>query len=118
MKSIVILLVGLLVGGGVGWYFGYTRPIAKANRDAHQEMLATEADDCMAAVFAVRAIPMIESGDTQKAVAWLAKPIGSYYRAYALPAGTNDERLTLRAKIEQLANTNSVVDTEIHRKIE
>ncbi len=81
-------------------------------------MLATEADDSMAAIIAVRAIPLVESGDTQKAVEWLAKPVGSYYRVYALHAGTNDERLTLRAKIEQLASTNSVVDTEIHRKIE
>jgi hypothetical protein len=118
MKSIVILLVGLLVGVGGGWYVGYTRPITKANRDARQELLAMEADDCMAAIIAVRVIPMIESGDTQNAIAWLAKPIGSYYRVYALHAGTNDQRLTLRAKIEQLASTNSVVDTEIHRKIE
>jgi hypothetical protein len=118
MKSIIILLVGLLVGVGVGWYVGYTRPIAKANRDAHQELLAMTADDTMAAIIAMRAIPLVESGDTQKAVQWLSKPIGTYYRVYGLHAGTNDERLTLRAKIEQLASTNSVVDAEIHRKIE
>jgi hypothetical protein len=118
MKSIIILLVGLLVGVGVGWYFGYTRPIAKANRDARREMLAMTVDDTMSALIAVKAIPLVESGDTQKAVKWLSKPIGSYYRVYALHAGTNDERLSMRAMIEQLASTNSVVDTEIHRKIE
>jgi len=118
MKTIIILLIGLLVGLGVGWYFGYTKPIAKANRDAHQEMLATESDDSMAAIIAVRAIPLIESGDTQKAVGWLVKPVGSYYRVYGLHAGMNDERLKLRGMIEQLASTNSAVDAEIHRKVE
>jgi hypothetical protein len=118
MKTLIVLLAGLLVGVGVGWYVGYTRPIAKANRDAHQEMLATESDDWEAALFAVKAVPLIESGDTQKAVGWLVKPIGSYYRVYTLHAGTNDERLKLRAMIEQLASTNSAVDAEIHRKVE
>ena len=66
----------------------------------------------------VKAIPVVESGDTQKAVHLLALPIGGWYRVYASKAGTNEERLTLRAKIEQLASTNSVVAAEIHRKIE
>jgi hypothetical protein len=118
MKIIIIFLVGLLVGLGVGWYFGYTRPIAKANRDARREMLAMTADDTMAALIAVKAIPLVESGDTQKAVQWLSKPIGSYYRVYSLHAGTNDERLSMRAMIEKLASTNSVVDAEIHRNVE
>jgi alpha-glucosidase (family GH31 glycosyl hydrolase) len=66
----------------------------------------------------VKAIPVVESGDTQKAVYLLALPIGGWYRVYANKAGTNEERLTLRAKIEQLASTNSVVAGEIHKKIE
>lgn len=118
MKIIITLLVGLLVGAGVGWYFGYTRPIAKANRDARKELLAMEADDCMAAIIALRTIPFVESGDTKTAVSWLVKPIGSYYRVYALNAGTNEERLKLRTMIEQLASTNAAVDAEIHRKVE
>ena len=118
MKIIIIVLVSLLVGVGVGWYFGYTRPIAKANRDAHQEMLATESDDWEAALFAVKAIPLIESGDSQKAVGWLVKPIGSYYRVYSPHPGTNEERLKLLTMIQQLASTNSAVDAELHRKVE
>lgn len=38
--------------------------------------------------------------------------------AYATKAGTNGERLSLRAEIEQLASTNSLVAAEIHRKVE
>ena len=118
MKIIIISLISLLVGVGIGWYFGYTRPIAKANRDARQEMLATESDDWEAALFAVKAIPLIESGDTQKAVRWLVSPIGSYYRVYGPLAGTNEDRLKMLTMIKQLASTNSAVDAEIHRKVE
>jgi hypothetical protein len=118
MKIIIISLFSLLVGAGFGWYFGYTMPIAKANRDARQEMLSIQADDSMAAIIAIRAVPLIESGDTQKAVQWLSKPIGSYYRVYALHAGTNEERLNLRGQIEEMASTNSVIAAEIHRKVE
>src|SRR5450759_314590 len=118
MKIIIALTVGLLIGAGVGWYAGYTRPLTKSNRDARRYLTTMEVDDSTAAIFAVRAIPIVESGDTQKAVQWLAKPIGSYYRVYETKAGTNAERLSLRAKIEQLASTNSVVAAEIHRKIE
>ena len=118
MKLVIALSLGLFIGLGVGWYAGYTRPLTKANRDARRYMEALEMDDSMAAVFAVRAIPIVESGDTKKAVQCLAKPIGNYYRLYAAKAGTNDMRLSLRAKIEQLASSNSIVDAEIHRKLE
>jgi uncharacterized protein YxeA len=122
MKNIIISLVSLLVGVGIGWYFGYTRPIAKVSRDAHREMPALQAavrsDDTFAAVIALNAIPLIEAGDTQKAVKVLAYPIGNYYRFYALHAGTNQEWLQMRARIEQIASTNQVVDAEIHKKVD
>ena len=118
MKIIIALMAGLVSGLGVGWYAGYSHPAAQANRDVGQLFTRMEWDDSKAANFAVKAIPVVESGDTQKAVHLLALPIGGWYRVYASKAGTNEERLTLRAKIEQLASTNSVVAAEIHRKIE
>ena len=118
MKLIIAVLGGLVAGIAFGWYVGYTRPVAKANRDARHYFTTMEMDDSTAAVFAVRAIPLLESGDTQKAIAYLAKPIGSYYRVYANKAGTNEERLLLRSKIERLASSNSAVAVEIQRKIE
>jgi hypothetical protein len=118
MKIIIAVMAGLVIGSGVGWFAGYTRPAAQANRDVGQLLTLMEWDDSKAAHFAVKAIPVVEAGDTQKAVRLLALPIGGWYRVYASKAGTNEERLTLRAKIEQLASTNSVVAAEIHRKIE
>jgi hypothetical protein len=118
MKIIVALLVGLAVGLGAGWYAGHKSRAAQASRNVEQLFTAMEWDDSKAANFALKAIPVVESGDAQKAVQLLAMPIGGWYRVYAGKAGTNEERLTLRAKIEQLASTNPVVDAEIHRKLE
>jgi hypothetical protein len=118
MKIIIPLIAGLVIGLSAGWYAGYTRPAAIVNRNEVQFYKTMEWDDSKAAHFAVKAIPVVESGDTQKAVHLLALPIGGWYRVYASHAGKNEERLTLRAKIEQLASTNSVVAAEIHRKLE
>jgi hypothetical protein len=118
MKIIIISLISLSVGIGIGWCFGYTRPIAEADRDARQEMLAMQNDDCKAAIVAVRAVFLLDSGNTQKAVEWLSDPISRYYYCfYALNAGTNEERLKMRAVIEQLAHTNQVVAASISNKM-
>ena len=41
------------------------------SRDARQYLTTMEVDDSTAAIFAVKAIPMVESGDTQKAGTYL-----------------------------------------------
>jgi hypothetical protein len=115
MKILVSSTVGLIVGIAIGWYIGHTRPMNVANRDARRYLTTMEVDDSTAARFALGAIPAVEAGDTMKAVAMLAKPIGSYYRVYASKAGTNEERLVLRTKIEKLASTNSTVAAEIRK---
>ena len=104
-----------MVGVGVGWYFGYTRPIAKANRDAHKQMLAMDADDSMAAAVAYRTFMLYDAGETQKAMQALAWPIGLYYRYNKMQPLTED-RSNFLAEIEKLASTNQVVATEIHRE--
>jgi len=117
VKIITALVVGLLIGSCVGWYAGHTRSARKEDRDEQQLFTSMEWDDSKAASFAVKAIPVVESGDTQKAVRLLALPIGEWYRVYATKPAT-DERLRLRSKIERLASSNSMVASEIHRKIE
>jgi len=117
MKIFATLTVGVAIGVAIGWYVGHTRPMNAANRDARRYLTTMEVDDSTAAIFALRAIPIVESGDTKKAVTWLAKPIGSYYRVYASRAGTNEDRLTLCAKIEQLATTNAAVAAEIQKRL-
>jgi len=65
---------------------------------------------------AVKAIPAIESGDREKAVALLALPIGSWYRVYSERVSTNEDRLRLKRSIEELAGTNAVVASAIHKR--
>jgi hypothetical protein len=68
-----------------------------------------ESSDALAAATSIRAIGLIESDDTQKAVQLLSRPIAHYYYIYA-DTGTNDERSTkLRGLIEQLISTNKIV---------
>ncbi len=117
MNTFLGLIAGILIGSCAGWYAGYTRPAAQVNRNEVQFFETMEWDDSKAAHFAVKAIPVVQSGDTEKAVQLLALPIGGWYRVYAGRAGTNHERLTLRDKIERLASTNPVVAAEIQRKL-
>jgi hypothetical protein len=117
MKTIAISLVSLLVGIGVGWHFGYTRAITQAGTEIHGELDAYESGDAKAAAFAAEAIRCIDSGETQKAVQFLSLPIASYYSAYAIRAGTNAQRLKLRAYIEQTAQTNQVVAAQIKKEM-
>jgi hypothetical protein len=117
MKIIIISLVSLLVGVGVGWYFGYTRPNAQVAREVRQQLREDENDHALAAIFAAEAITYIDSGETQKAVKSLSYPIAEYYCIYATRAGTNEHRLKLRAHIEQLARTNQVVAAQITKEM-
>jgi hypothetical protein len=113
MKIIIITLVSLLVGVGIGWYLGYTRPIAQASRDMHDEESAYESGDAKAAAIAIDTISCIDSGDTEKAVQFLSLPIAGYYNIYAKRIGTNEQRLKICDNIEQLARTNQIVAARI-----
>src|SRR5208283_5696098 len=99
MKIIIVSFISLLVGIGVGWHFGYTRATAQADVEVRGELEAYESGDAKAAAFAAEAVRCIDSGETQKAVQFLSLPIASYYSVYAIHAGTNAERLKLRAYI-------------------
>ena len=117
MKSFLGLIAGILIGSCAVLYVGYTRPAAQVNRNEMQFFKTMEWDDSKAAHFAVKSIPVVHSGDTEKAVQLLALSIADWYRVYAGKTGTNEERLNLRDKIERLASTNPVVAAEIHRKL-
>jgi hypothetical protein len=80
-------------------------------------MQEIEDDNAIAAIFAVNTIPLIESGQTQNAVRMLSFPIARYYSIYTTKFYTNDVRLKLRAKIEQLASTNQIVAAQIKEEL-
>lgn len=67
------------MGAGVGWYAAYTARFAEANRRIQQAnaFLGEQYDQAVAGS-ALKAIPIIESGDKTQAVEWFARPIAHY----------------------------------------
>ena len=113
MKIIITSLVSLLVGVAVGWYVGYTRPIAKADRHVWQELQDADDESGRAALYSMGAIQMIDAGEPQKAVQVLSVPIADFYVLSTLNPSTNEFRLKIRDLIERLARTNQVVAVQI-----
>jgi len=118
MKALIVFAVSLVVGSVIGCYIGYSYYEKHVTNEAVEQMVqGIESSDRLETANAIRAIGLIESGETQKAVQLLSRPIVDYYYIYAVHACTNEERLRLRSEIEQLASTNQVVATEITNRM-
>jgi hypothetical protein len=127
MKRILPLIFSLLFGIGIGWYFGYTRPVAKHQRellkeyqDVKNEVHVTDEEmadmgrkipqyfkdmkrqDEMAAAVALSALMKLEAGETDAAKLSLLQAVGSYYRLYH----------------EQVGDKYPDIAAEISRKVE
>jgi hypothetical protein len=113
MKPIFASAVSLLVGLAVGGYAGYHYQDRRSTSEAVNLMLeGSESSETVQAARATRAIELIESGETQKAVQILSKPIAYYYSLYADHADTEGRRRTC-AMIEELVSTNKIVAVEV-----
>jgi hypothetical protein len=138
MKRVALFLIGVLVGVGIGWYFGYTRPVAENQRkilknyqtvrDAFhatdEEMAdfggrlpefwdAAKRQDEFAAAVALATFRQLEAGDVSRAKKTLANTMGGYYRGHRDDGNTN-----VLAHIQSLAATNGKVADAIYRKLE
>lgn len=113
MKTFVAMAVGLLAGLAVGWVGGYFYNDMHTPSQVVSTMVqGTESPDAAAAGRSVRAIELIESGQTEKAVRMLSRPIAEYYSSYASHPDTDLRRKT-RAMIEELIATNKTVAFEV-----
>ncbi len=138
MRRIIIPLVCLLIGIGIGWYFGYLRPTAKNQRDllrqyqyvrdnfhmtdadmvdfgAHQQeyFAAMKRQDEMAAAMALGALVRLERGDIDRTRRVLEQTISIYYRGHRQDGDSNVLR-----HIETFASTNSSLSNAINRRLE
>jgi hypothetical protein len=118
-KLIAAILVSVIIGLALGWYFGYTRPVVKANRDARRYLDSMEHDDRMAAVLSLAAIYRLEQQRGAQAEELLARQLASYYAIYGPPGNpkkhiSEDRMKTLRA-IEQAARDYPVVQAAIEK---
>jgi len=132
-------IICLLIGFGLGWYFCYTGPVAKhqrellaENRYARDNFHLTDAemaqmgrdfqqygknmireDELLAAV-ALSALKSLESGETDAAKTTLLRPVGMYYRLYH----GKDVDKSLLDRIETAAKEYPSIAAEISRKVD
>ncbi len=121
MKTLIVSFVSLLLGLAAGWYFEH--------RQAEHEMTNAVKDiqihNRQEAAIDLRAIELIQSGDTQRVVQLLSFPIASFY-AWNMNLIHNDNATVpwndevtrgLLIQIEQFAQTNAVVAAQIKTNI-
>jgi len=138
MKRIVPVLVAILVGVCIGWFFGYTRPVAKNQRkllkeyqlvrDNFQMTDAEMADFAehrqeywdgmkrqneLEAAIAFGALRRLDRGDIEGTRHVLELAISTYFRGHRDDGDTN-----LLGAIEAFAATNASLSHAIHRKLE
>lgn len=138
MNRVIPVLLGILLGLTVGWYFGYTHQFAKnqrkllkeyqAVRDAFhatdEEMTefggrlpefwdAAKRQDEFAAAIALGVFFKLEGGNVEGAKSNLATTVSIYYRGHRHDGDTN-----FLARIERIASTNMAISNAIYKKLE
>ena len=89
MKRIIAFSVCVLLGVGIGWYFGFTRPATRNQRKLLSEYQFVRdnfhtTDKEMAAAMALGALVKLEQGGVEKAKSRLETTISIYYRGHRL----------------------------------
>ena len=119
MRLTLGIIAALVFGLATGWYFGYTRPAAKANRDARQYLAEMEHDDRMTVAVALAAIRDLEEQRSEQAKELLARQLGSYYVIYGPPDSPkkriSEDCIHMLRKIEEAARTYPVVQAAIDK---
>jgi hypothetical protein len=118
MKTLITFFVALLLGLALGSVLTLRHADHEVAEVVETMQQPIESGDREHAARAIRAIQMIESGESSNAVQLLSVPIAVYYHFYA-GLTQNDERTkAVLAQIEQLASTNTLIADEIHAKIQ
>ena len=118
MKTIITSTVSLLIGLSIGCFGAYRYYEKHISKEAMQRMVdGGESSDALIAATSIRAIGFIESGQTQKAVETLSRPIAHYYSTYPTSTFTSEEHLKLRATIDELARTNQTVAAQLPPRV-
>ena len=137
MKQLIVILLSVVIGVSVGWYFGYTRPVTKGYRELKSVLHLTEmpdkqmakigaeirdhmpefmdsmkrSDDMTTAV-ALAAYSRLDQGNVDGAKKVLLPCIGGYYRHYHTSGG--DQKIL--ASIQEAAQQHPEIAAEIAKK--
>src|SRR5437764_836723 len=112
MKQLLLVLLSLVIGGSIGWYFGYTRPVTKGYREVKDALHMTNVpdkqmaevgaeirdhmpefmermkrSDDMTTVLALGTYKRLDQGNIDGAKKLLVPWIGGYYRRYHTKGG-------------------------------
>jgi len=109
MKTLISSVASMLLGLIIGWYVGHAHTKPEATAVVEQMLETTESSDAAEAIRDVRAIGLIQSGESQRAVQLLCTPIANYYSFYGSHTDKNEQRSKLRFLIEDLIRTNKIV---------
>jgi hypothetical protein len=118
MKTLIASFVALLLGLVAGWYFERLHAERKMTDVVEQMQQPIESGDREHAARAIRAIQMIESGESSNAVRVLSRPIVDFYQFHAGLTHNDERTKAVLALIEQLASTNTLIADEIHARIQ
>ncbi len=114
MKALIASGVSLLVGLAIGGYIGYRYHDRHITNEAVEQMLeGMESSERLEAARGIRAIELIQSGDSQQAVQMFSIPIADFYSWHVNLTHNEQRTKDLLARIEQLARTNQAVAAQI-----
>ena len=114
MKTFVTSVIFLPVGLTVGFYIGNRDHQKHVTNEAVQLMVqGIESSDRLEAARGIRAIELIDAGNTQQMIQMFSLPIADFYSEYANLTHNDKRTKDLLAKIEQFSRTNQVVAARI-----
>jgi len=117
MKALIVSIVCLTVGLAIGFVAGYHYYERNITSQATRQMMQLmDSGNRLQAARGVRAIELIQSGDTQQAIQMFSIPVAGFYSEYAHLSNNDEETRKLLVWIEQAASTNTAVASAILSK--
>jgi hypothetical protein len=110
ITSTIALLVGMAIGSCIGYRYYEMHIISETTK---QTMEMVESFDRLEAARGIRAIELIEAGNTNQAIEMFSIPIASFYSEYLNLTHNDKQTKDLLARVEQFAQTNQVVAAQI-----
>src|SRR5664280_697963 len=118
MKTLITFFVALMLGLVAGWYFEHRHAERQMTDVVEQMQQPIESSDREKAARAIRAIELIQAGESSNAVQVLSRPIVDFYHFHAGLTHNDERTKDVLAMIERFASTNRLIADEIHTKIQ
>jgi hypothetical protein len=103
----------LLLGLAAGWCFEHRQAEHRVTEVAVQMVQGIEASDRLEAARGIRAIELIQSGNTEQAVQMFSVPIADFYTGHVNLTNNDERTKDWLARIDQFSRTNEVVAAQI-----